>query len=387
MDDFNELINLVDAYDYKNKQQNNITETINICENCGSNNFYYDSHTATNICQQCGTVNTHFNNSNNGIDIENDNVIIDSSKNDSKQNVLITKGIRNQYLKKFEIWSNTSYEKRNEQLTTNLIIKCCKKLGLNKFVYDDVIILYNNVILKNYNNIKQTGNKKSRGNTKKGLIAACTYYACKNTGYIRTQKEIAKIYDITTSCSNNGCKKFLELVKNSKVSLNINISKPSDFINSMMFQFHIDNKEDFTEYIKKIEDNNLITKHKPNTIAISAAINYWIYHSDSLKSKSKDELKTLIKATAKKLDTSGTIIMLLCQHLHKFDDFLFNNGKLNVIEKQQLQQTKIDERLFKINQLNPNDFDNLNNYNIYNIVLRKDENKFNNDFVKTLKYF
>lgn len=372
------------------------TNNKSICINCGSSEFYYDNHTASCICVQCGTLNKNNYNLNNGLDTSNDNtnIIIHDSSTQLNKNSLIIKGIKHPYLKKFQNWNITTHQHRNTEITNKLIKTYCKQLGLNKYVYDYVIILYNNVILKNYSNLdeKQTIKKKiSRGNNKKGFIAACTYYACKNTGYIRTPKEISKVFNIATTCMNNGCKKFLKYVKNTNISININISKPSDFINSMIYYFDIVNKDNFTEYIKKIENNNLITKNKPNTIAIAASINYWMFYIYDVSNLNINEKKALIKSKARIFNTSGTIIMNVCFALRKYDDFLFNdntNNNYKLSEKKIINKEDIIEKqLLLINSLNPDDYNNINNINIFDIVLRKDENIFNNNFVKCLKYF
>ena len=62
----------------------------------------------------------------------------------------------------------------------------------------------------------------SRGSNRKGLMAACVYFACKLEGVTRSAKEIAEIYDIKVSEMTRGIKKFLEIMnmvkkKNSKL--------------------------------------------------------------------------------------------------------------------------------------------------------------------------
>ena len=374
MDDFSGLYNLIDSINSCDEQNNINNQNYKAtCEYCGSSEFYFDTHIAKSICQQCGAINENYNCS---IKVE-ENVTFEP---------LRSKGITNPFIRTSQNWDNIPYTKRNLKLTEKFIKKKCKELNLNKYVYDEVIILYKQVILQHYEELKQL--KISRGNNKKGLIAACTYYACKNTNFIQTPRAIAKVYNIATSCLNNGCKQFLKYVPKSKIKINIKASKPTDFIDSMVYYFHIEDTEDFTKYIKKIEDNNLITTHRPDTIVLAATINYWIYHSNELKSLPEDKLKSKIKLTAKKRDNnSGTIIMQLCQTLHKYDDFLFNDGILNKNNNENKNLINITEKLNKINALNPNDFDNLNNIDIHKIILSKNETIFNNNFVRVLKYF
>ena len=64
------------------------------------------------------------------------------------------------------------------------------------------------------------------------------------------------------------------------------------------------------------------------------------------------------------------------------------NDSLNVVEENDSEIRKsINEKLDLIQRLNPNEFKTLNNIDLKRVVLRRDENIFNNNFIHNLKYF
>ena len=47
--------------------------------------------------------------------------------------------------------------------------------------------------------------KISRGSNRKGIIAACVFYACKECNVPRSSKEIANMFDIDITVMTKGC--------------------------------------------------------------------------------------------------------------------------------------------------------------------------------------
>ena len=397
MDDYQELTYLIDAT-LNNKESSQQS----ICKNCGSSNLVTDTQTYNIVCSNCGCIDTTNNNANNGLEIDSEHIVHKKSITKSliSSNTHHIKGLTNMYLKNIQLWNSITYYNRNLYLTFKTIKFKCKMLNLTKYVIDEVKILFYNVIVKYFENQKQKYNKClamhkqikkkniSRGKNKLGLIGACIYYACKNTGYIKTIREIAKTLDITTACINNGCKRFLKYLKKTKIPISILISTPSNFIKSLSEYFNITGKqlEEYTDYIKKIEDNYLITTHTPFTIAVGATIYFYVKYNDNLNKLSYKELKSIIKMIAKKINCSGTIIMMIYDIILQYDEFLFGNGVLNKQPTPELNDITLQTKIKEIEMLDENNYCSVDNINIYSICLSIHENIFNNQFTRSLKF-
>jgi transcription initiation factor TFIIB len=68
-----------------------------------------------------------------------------------------------------------------------------------------------------------------RGSNRKGLIASCIYYACKNKHVPRSAKEIAEIFNIDVGIMTRGCKNMAEIMGDT-VKLELDTSRSSDYI-------------------------------------------------------------------------------------------------------------------------------------------------------------
>lgn len=71
----------------------------------------------------------------------------------------------------------------------------------------------------------------TRGSIREGLIAACIYISCKNNGVPKHSAEIAKLCEIDENLLTKGLKKFVEIEKRKKLSINNKQTRPSEFIN------------------------------------------------------------------------------------------------------------------------------------------------------------
>ena len=362
------------------------------CKNCGSNRLVYNHDTAMLICQDCGVCDQS--NSYSDESMEQEQTTYSISQLISNKPIFKIRGLTNAYSRNLQLWNSVDYNTRNIEITFKLIKQKCDILKLKKCTIDEIKILYYNVIIKYYNKNKLSKDKKkkkvSRGKNKLGLIAACTYHACKNAGMMKTIREIADVYGIKTSCMNNGCKKFLKLLRYSSIPFETTITKPSNFIQVLSAEFQIpqDKMDTYIDIINKIESKYLITTHTPYTIAVAATVYYWVKINNNLNSLSYDKLKTEIKKKSKSLKCSGTIILNLYNIILKYDSYLIGNDSLNVIEENDSEIRKsINEKLDLIQRLNSEEFKTLNNIDLNKVVLRRDENIFHNNFIHNLKYF
>ena len=343
------------------------------CKNCGSNRLVYNHDTAMLICQDCGVCDQS--NSYSDESMEQEQTTYSISQLISNKPIFKIRGLTNAYSRNLQLWNSVDYNTRNIEITFKLIKQKCDILKLKKCTIDEIKILYYNVIIKYYNKNKLSKDKKkkkvSRGKNKLGLIAACTYHACKNAGMMKTIREIADVYGIKTSCMNNGCKKFLKLLRYSTIPFETTITKPSNFIQVLSAEFQIpqDKMDSYIDIINKIESKYLITTHTPYTIAVAATVYYWVKINSNLNSLSYDKLKTEIKKKSKSLKCSGTIILNLYNIILKYDSYLIGNDSLNVIEDDDSEIRKsINEKLDLIQRLQPEEFKTLNNIDLNKVV-------------------
>ena len=105
-----------------------------------------------------------------------------------------------------------------------------------------------------YSIISET--KISRGDNRKGIIAACVFNACKECNVPRTIKEIAEIFDLNPKVLTKGCKKFTEIIRINKININrtnnLKTIQLSDFIERFCCNLSIDT--DTAEIINDIAD-------------------------------------------------------------------------------------------------------------------------------------
>lgn len=207
------------------KQKNNT-----LCPNCRTNDHVlHDNFGGIIVCSECGCVletcmldhHPEWKNKDDG----------NSSRCGLPTNALLPQsslgttigGNCNYKLKTLHNWGIMPAKERSLNLVLNNIREKCDKAGLIGCIADDAKILYK--IASECN-----GTKKSliiRNKNRVGLISACVFYACKRQGQSKSPKEIAKIFNISTSCVNKGCKKFAEYVKYKNIDYNTNLCYPS----------------------------------------------------------------------------------------------------------------------------------------------------------------
>ena len=140
--------------------------------------------------------------------------------------------------------------------------------------------------------------KISRGSNRKGIIAACVYFACKECEVPRTPKEIASMFTIDITVMTKGIKKCQEIVfmnKKNKNRLAKSISiNPNDFIERFCNKLEIDEVEvDFIQRIcKQAIDQNIISENTPPSIA-AGCIFYYIKNKE--KTISKKDISEICK--------------------------------------------------------------------------------------------
>lgn len=383
------LINHINNNDNQNISEKTESKYIkDKCSYCNSYEFIFNDIISQNICCNCGSIFEKIKYKSEKYNAK----FTPSSINDllvpQLNNDFQIKGLNNQYLKNIHKWNSISYKDRSLQNVLRCIDKACNILKLKICVSDEAKILYKHVIVQCYYNKKLiTKQNIPRGRNKLGIIAACVYYACKKSGYIRIIKNIAKAFNITTSCVNNGCKIFIRYLKQTDIDFNILISKPSDFVKCLSIEFNLKSEDidKFRNILIKIEQNHLITEHTPYTIALAALVFYY----------NKKNIKGLVKDVAKSFNVSPSTILKVYNTIVNYKTFL--NGYNSIISPEEtpectikpkeLTKININERLQQLNNIDVNKYDILNNTDIFDLTVPNDKTIFNSTLIKAMRFF
>jgi transcription initiation factor TFIIIB Brf1 subunit/transcription initiation factor TFIIB len=129
-------------------------------------------------------------------------------------------------IKRYHNWNSMPYLERARYHVFDEIANVCNRAGVPELILKEAQSLY--VLIRD--------NSITRGSKRRGIIAACLYYAFKNRGYPRNSKEVAEMFNITTSEMTNGCKFFQQIMTTNdtkegrdKVQA-MKCSMPKDFI-------------------------------------------------------------------------------------------------------------------------------------------------------------
>jgi transcription initiation factor TFIIB len=123
----------------------------------------------------------------------------------------------------YNSWHQMPYKERSLHRIFTKITNQCKQFGLPTIIIERTKELYHtikDVIM-------------SRGINREALIAASTFFACKDQGVPRSQKEVAQIYGITSTDVNKGIQHFREvwrMAKHNGDEIHDETSNPIDYI-------------------------------------------------------------------------------------------------------------------------------------------------------------
>ena len=117
-----------------------------------------------------------------------------------------------QRLKQINSWNSAPYVERSRKIVFDQINEHGRLWGLT-----NNILSYSCYLYSEFNNIQleSQDSKLSRGNNRRGVMAACLYYACKKFNVTRQPEEIAKICQLDISSVNKGIKLFYNVTKHS----------------------------------------------------------------------------------------------------------------------------------------------------------------------------
>ena len=179
-------------------------------------------------------------------------------------------------------WHSMPYKERSLYKVFIEIADVCKKNNIPEIIINHSKLLYTII----------SETKISRGSNRKGIIAACVYFACKECNVPRSSNEIAKMFSLENTVMTKGCKKCKELIAMSKsekkVDLKTKSISPEDFINRFCNKLELNEKFINIIYnVCKISlKNNIISENTPPSIA-SGCI-YYVIKKKNLSISKKD---------------------------------------------------------------------------------------------------
>ena len=140
-------------------------------------------------------------------------------------------------------WNSMPYKERSKYKIFVDIEHRCKGNDLPTVISETAKSLYSII----------SETKISRGQNRKGIIAACVFNACKECKVPRSIKEISSIFDMDSKVLTKGCKNYTEIIRLNKININryqkLDTIKVKDFIERFCCNLSID-----TEDIKIIKD-------------------------------------------------------------------------------------------------------------------------------------
>lgn len=203
---------------------------------------------------------------------------------------------KNMYqVKKYTGWNSMSYKERSTYKVFTYISDVAKKNNLSNKIVMEAKSLYKIV----------SETEITRGNNRIGIIAASIYYACKNCNVSRSSKEIANMFNISTSVMTNGTKLFQKIIYMSNSKNRIKDAKsinPNDFIDRFSNKLNIE-KEDI-DNIKHICDTiikiNLIEEVRPDSIACGCILFYSNLKKNNITKKDISKISHISEVTINK---------------------------------------------------------------------------------------
>ena len=164
--------------------------------------------------------------------------------------------------RKLNSWNGLTYKEKSMITILNKITQKANIDNVPQSVIDSTMKMYQ-LISKDY--IK-------RGTSRESLIAACFFNALKDQNLIRSNEEVAKLFDIKSKKLSKGCNEFAELMfsKNKDYVKNMKPIEPKDLIERFCILMDLD--EHFIkigEYISKIVDKlGICQENNPKSIAV-----------------------------------------------------------------------------------------------------------------------
>jgi transcription initiation factor TFIIB len=198
-------------------------------------------------------------------------------------------------VKKYTSWNSMTYKERSTYKVFSNISDIAKKNNLSQKIVTEAKSLYKII----------SDTQISRGNNRKGIIAACLYYACKNCNVSRSSKEIGTMFKITTSVMTKGTKTFQEIIhmSNSKNRIkDANSINPEDFIDRFCNKLNLGELDikQVKDISKIITSTQLISEVRPDSIAAGCILFYCNFKKNKINKKEISNISQISEVTINK---------------------------------------------------------------------------------------
>ena len=112
-------------------------------------------------------------------------------------------------ISRLNLYNGIPYKVRSLLIVFNQISEACSRNGISKRIINEAQSLYKMI----------SAYKISRGNNRLGLISACVFISCKNSGSPRSSTEISYIMEVEKKVVTRGIKNIQEIIRVNKLNL------------------------------------------------------------------------------------------------------------------------------------------------------------------------
>ncbi len=219
------------------------------CKGCKSvDTIVEDTHNGQHVCTECGLVSSD-KLINEGpeytwYDTTNPNPSRCGWTNPLLPEVLGSSMSGNTRMGKYNMWLSMTYHERSSYKLFVFIDNICTKNSLSKRISEGAKV-YCKIIYDN---------RISRKSKKKGLLAACVYFSCKDAQASVSVEEVAYMFGYTPKIVTKGINLFLEIMRMSKESINTEADpyKSEDFVGR--YSSKLDIPYDIQSKIKSVSE-------------------------------------------------------------------------------------------------------------------------------------
>ena len=347
----------------------------NMCENCEEINCLVNDETiGIVICNACGIiVEQMFDNApewgsyDNKDDTSRCGIISNHIMPNTANGTTI--GAKWNKLRSLDNWDKMTYKERSLQTVFSFMQGICEKAGILKCIIDDAKIMYRLVSECTHKSGKNIGKLIIvRGINRKGIIAACVFFSCKNKEMTRSPKEISILFGLKCKDMTKGCKTLIKMFRNANNNLENKESYPEHFINRFCVDLNLgkENIDFATKIASNIRKLNLLTDHTPVSIAIVSIL---------MTANNKDLSNITKKKLSQKFKISEITITKTIDKIEKYEPILINDIHTNnvlelfkVYNKEKEIPIETVKRFKMFNVELPN---NNKNYDVTQYMLRK----------------
>lgn len=213
--------------------------------------------------------------------------------------------------RKLNTWNGLTYKEKSMISILNKIAAKANIGNVPQSIIDATMKMYQ-IISKDY--IK-------RGTSRESLIAACFFNALKDNGLIRSNEEVAKLFEIKSKKLSKGCNEFAELMfaKDKEYVKNMRPIEPKDLIERFCSLMDLDEKfiKIGTRISILVDKLGICQENNPKSIAVGCI--YFISQNYDLGFSKKE--------IADQCHTSEVTVSNTYNQMNKFKKYLLPKDK------------------------------------------------------------